>query len=226
LGEGEHDSGRAPQWDGIVQRDEYKPAFVQARDELADAGRAGRWDRVLGLLRDPARQLEPNHWRVGGQSWFTPLHQAAWHGAPGNVASELIAMGASRTLPTADGRSARDLAAATGHDELLPLLEPAPRNPTGEGVLARLDRRLVELIEQRIRPHLTIELRPFPTVLLTEFDRGARAWFPIPGMCGGFSIALMRNYLDVESWSRVVGGSGQAHVITVEETVLVDEGFV
>lgn len=226
MGTGEQDSARGLQWDGLVQRDEYEPAFVRTRDELADAARVARWDRVLDLLSDPARQLAPNHWRVGGQSWFTPLHQAAWQGAPGNVVSELIAMGASRTLPTADGRSARDLAVATGHDELLPLLEPAPRNPTGEDVIARLDQRLVDLIEQRIRPHLTVELRPFPTVLLTEFDRGARAWFPIPGMYGGFSIALMRNYLDVESWSRVVGGSGQSHVITVEGTVLVDEGFV
>jgi hypothetical protein len=226
MGAGEHDSGRGPQWDGLLQRDDYKPEFVRTRDELADAARAGRWDRVLDLLRDPDRPLEPNHWRVGGQSWFTPLHQAAWQGAPGNVVGELVAMGASRTLATAGGRSARDLAADRGHGELLPLLEPVLRNPTEDDVLARLDERLVDLIERRIRPHVTVELRPFPTVLLTELVPGARAWFPIPGMYGGFSIALRRNYLDVESWSRVVGGSGQAHVITVEDTVLVAEGFV
>jgi hypothetical protein len=46
-------------------------------------------------------------------------------------------------------------------------------------------------------------------------------------MYGGFSIALMRgNYLYVESWIRIVGDSGQAHVITHEGVTLVDEGFV
>ena len=46
-------------------------------------------------------------------------------------------------------------------------------------------------------------------------------------MYGGFSIALMKeSYLYVESWIRVVGDSGQAHVVTHEGVTLVDEGFV
>ena len=46
-------------------------------------------------------------------------------------------------------------------------------------------------------------------------------------MYGGFSIALMKgSYLYVESWIRVVGDSGLAHVITHEGVTLVDEGFV
>jgi len=53
----------------------------------------------------------------GGISWFTPLHQAAWHGAPADAVGELITLGASRTLTTADGRTARELAAAAGHDD-------------------------------------------------------------------------------------------------------------
>ena len=219
-------SRRGPTWDGVLSPNEYKPAVVRARDALADAARTARWDQVLGLLRDSAGVLQPDHWRVAGRSWFTPLHQAAWHGAPASVVDELIALGASRTLHTADGRTARDIAAAAGHEALLPLLEPARRNPADEDILAVLDRHLNDLVEQRIRPQLTTELRPFPTGMLTEHESGTRAWFPVPGMYGGFSIALMRNYLDVESWSRVVGGSGQAHVITVAGTVLVDEGFV
>lgn len=39
-------------------------------------------------------------------------------------------------------------------------------------------------------------------------------------------MSIQRNRLIVESWSRVVGGSGQAHVITESGSVLVEEGFV
>jgi hypothetical protein len=35
-----------------------------------------------------------------------------------------------------------------------------------------------------------------------------------------------RRTLAVESWSRVVGGSGQRHHITGDGVVLVEEGFV
>ena len=45
-------------------------------------------------------------------------------------------------------------------------------------------------------------------------------------MYGGFDITLQEDYLDVKSWSRVVGGSGQRHVITTAGAILVDEGFV
>ena len=51
-------------------------------------------------------------------------------------------------------------------------------------------------------------------------------WVPYPGMYGGFSLSLHRGRLFVESWSRVAGGSGQAHVITESGCVLVEEGFV
>ena len=57
-------------------------------------------------------------------------------------------------------------------------------------------------------------------------ETGEEFGFPIPGMYGGFSIALFKSRLHVESWSRVVGGSGRAYVITAERTTLVDEGFV
>ena len=54
-----------------------------------------------------------------------------------------------------------------------------------------------------------------------------RVWFGVPGMYGGFSITLMDGlYLYVVSWIRVVGDSGQAHVVTHAGATLVDEGFV
>jgi hypothetical protein len=55
-------------------------------------------------------------------------------------------------------------------------------------------------------------------------------WFPVPGMYGGFKFELINKnnkpVLISESWSRVVGGSGQRHEITTEGYTLLEEGFV
>ena len=52
----------------------------------------------------------------------------------------------------------------------------------------------------------------------------------MPGMYGGFSYRWegmgKRARLVVESWCRVVEGSGQRHEITAEGSRLVEEGFV
>jgi hypothetical protein len=67
---------------------------------------------------------------------------------------------------------------------------------------------------------------------LTEFGATMHqpAWFPVPGMYGGFKYWLEESGEDirlvVESWCRVAEGSGQRHEITIGRTVLVEEGFV
>ena len=57
-----------------------------------------------------------------------------------------------------------------------------------------------------------------------------KAWFPVPGMYGGFCYWLEgegeQAKLVTESWCRVVGGSGQRHEIIAQGSRLVDEGFV
>ena len=45
-------------------------------------------------------------------------------------------------------------------------------------------------------------------------------------MYGGFSMSIQEDQLVVASWSRVVDGSGQRHVITESGCELVEEGFV
>lgn len=61
-------------------------------------------------------------------------------------------------------------------------------------------------------------------------DEPGEQWFPVPGMYGGFSYSLHEEggmpVLIVESWCRVVGGSGQRHRITADGCELVAEGFV
>lgn len=55
-------------------------------------------------------------------------------------------------------------------------------------------------------------------------------WFPVAGMHGGFSYWLEQRRVEptliVESWSRVLGGSGQRHEITQGGIALLEEGFV
>ena len=64
--------------------------------------------------------------------------------------------------------------------------------------------------------------------LLSEDE--SEAWFPVPGMYGGFRYWLEGKGPDAklitESWSRVVGGSGQRHEVTSAGSRLVEEGFV
>ena len=72
------------------------------------------------------------------------------------------------------------------------------------------------------------ELSPVPNSVGGPDDD--RAWFPVPGMCGGFAYRMegggREAKLIVESWCRVVWGSGQRHEITAEGSQLVAEGFV
>jgi hypothetical protein len=101
--------------------------------------------------------------------------------------------------------------------------------------IAALDAGLAGVIDGRLDledgiaasyPKPLRETLRYPPVEVLHETAGERVWFPVPEMYGGFSVRLMRGYLYVESWIRVVGGSGQAHVITHEGAVLVEEGFV
>jgi hypothetical protein len=209
-------------WFGYLDRKDLKDDYVARCDAIADAGRAGRWEDLLRLLdtADPGANL----WRVGGKSWFTPLHHAAWHGAPTEVVEEVVARGAWRTLPSARGETPHDVAARRGHHQLLSVLEPALRRRMPQDRIAALDAHLDQVVRSRI-DFLQVRLRPVVTAVLTEMKEPT-LWFPVPGMYGGFSIELRPGYLGVSSWSRVVGGSGQRHVITHEGATLVEHGFV
>jgi hypothetical protein len=220
-------------WPGVLDPGLLKDEVVARNHRLADAAKAGRWSEVFEVLE--LQWVSVNQWRVGGSSWFTPLHQAGWHGATLPVVTGLLDRGALRSLRTKDGRTAYDIAAARGHDHLLELLAPVRTSLTAERAGA-LDVGLVSVIDGRLRLPKGIaasyalpleqSLRYPPVEVLPECP-DQRLWFAVPGMYGGFSIALMSgNYLYVESWIRVVGDSGQAHVITHEGVTLVDEGFV
>lgn len=96
-----------------------------------------------------------------------------------------------------------------------------------------VERHFHELIRGRTRSLLEDQeftLPELPMLTAPADETTEPEWFPVPGMYGGFSYRWERRstgpLLVVESWCRVVGGSGQRHQITANACTLVDEGFV
>ncbi len=213
-------------WLGVlVPRVQLNERLLVPRDRLADSAKSGDWGSALATLDDNPT-LTANDWRPGGSSWFGPLHQAAWLGAPESVVRALVERGAWRSLKDSAGRRPADIARERGHTESVDALTPVYDVSLAPEAAAAMSRRLAELVEEAAAKSADgrVEIRHLDVMCLAE--RSDRVWFPIPGMYGGFSVELYKRRLHVASWSRVVGGSGRAYVITADRTVLVDEGFV
>ncbi len=136
-----------------------------------------------------------------------------------------MSRGAWRALRDAEGRRPVDIARERDADHLIDLLEPPHKHPVSDRSLEAMSLALAELVSAAARQvGCDASIRHFDVACLAESD--AEVWFPIPGMYGGFSLQMFRGRLHAESWSRVVGGSGRAYVITADRTTLVDEGFV
>ena len=93
--------------------------------------------------------------------------------------------------------------------------------------------RIRELFHGLIRSRAREGEVPMPRKLPTLRDLGVGdepEWFPVDGMYGGFSYRLLRRNgkleLLVESWSRVVEGSGMRHRVTSTQVLLEEAGFV
>jgi hypothetical protein len=99
-----------------------------------------------------------------------------------------------------------------------------------EETLRAIQRRFHEVIRGRAAELIDEHRLPLPDVALLLMSGEPKAWFPIPGMYGGFSYWLEgegeQAKLISESWCRVVGGSGQRHEVTANGSRLVDQGFV
>ncbi|MEJ1087599.1 ankyrin repeat domain-containing protein [Microbacterium sp. Mu-80] len=212
------------EWPGVTDTGAFKESHVADVDRLADAAKTGSWAEVLILL-EAHDQLSPNQWRISGTSWFTPLHQAAWLGASSEVVDELVRRGAWRSLRNAEGERPIEIAERRGHHHLLEPLNVRPASDRQQQMFATWDRHLAELIATRTERLDPVSFRAVPTEVIAVEPLDT-LWFRYPGMYGGFGMSIHRDRLFVESWSRVVGGSGQAHVITEGGCVLVEEGFV
>lgn len=220
-------------WDSCAQRDRLWPDIVEARDRLADAARLGRWDEVfaviaVGIEPRPPDSLTINSVRVGSRSGFAPLHQAAWHG-DGDACEEMVRHGAWRTLRSSAGQTPADVARERGHVELAERLSVTiDEHPPWRSSIRDPEILLEALITVRTRQFWTSLWMP-QLGPLVEFPH-AEFWCAIGGFYGGFAYHWLdpdeRLTLEVESWSRVYGGSGQRHHIDATSIVLVEKGFV
>jgi hypothetical protein len=215
-------------WDGLTSEVHLVPRAVAIRHALADAAKTYRWPAMLDLLEEHPDLV--NTTRLGGRSLYTPLHQAAHGGAPPDVATKLVDIGAFRTLRDANGEAPVDIARRLGHRGLVDILKPVYRRRVDLEALGVLEGRFHEVIWQRVDEPVTADTIRLPVLEpLLELPKPAM-WFAVPGMYGGFSFTLRgtrtKPVLISESWCRIVDGSGQRHKITLDGVELVEEGFV
>jgi hypothetical protein len=117
-----------------------------------------------------------------------------------------------------------------GRHHLVPLLTPQLSREVPVEQLQALTHHFHALIRQRaselVRQH-ALRLPELEPLLETQVRK---VWFPIPGMYGGFVYWLDeiadRTVLITESWSRVVGDSGECHVVSPSGFLLLESGFV
>lgn len=86
----------------------------------------GQWDALLDVLGSRPELVN----EVSEGKGYTPLHQAAWHGANLSVVGELLALGADPHLRTLKQQTAQDIAIDKhpDHDALAFILTPAYRS--------------------------------------------------------------------------------------------------
>ncbi|GLZ43478.1 ankyrin repeat domain-containing protein [Actinokineospora sp. NBRC 105648] len=209
-----------PEWQGVTLSTTYRPDHQLRRDHLASAARDGEWPTVLRALATSPDLV--NAWRPGGTSWYTPVHQAAWQGAGREVVRELLTHGPWLTLCTASGHRALDLAEDNGHGHLTDLLMPVIHNPAPA---AGLRRHFHDLIRERAADLVDRERLRLPELEVLAELTEPRMWFPVPGMYGGFDYRLLDHELEVRSWSRIAGGSGQTHRVTADGYRLTESGY-
>ena len=198
-------------WDGIRRAEPLHEKAARVRHALADAARSYDWPQVFDIISENKELVNVS--RLGGLSLYAPLHQAAHSGASVAVAQRLIDMGAWRTLQNSRGERPVDVADRQGHRHLLGVLAPKCKHNVPLGVLLKIQALFHDVIRGRIDRELRDHGLRLPELEpLLELDR-PQMWFPVPGMYGGLSYRLDQTGVDArlvsESWSRVVGGSGQ-----------------
>jgi hypothetical protein len=168
--------------------------------------------------------------RPGGHSRYTVLHQAAHGGAPVAVVEQLLALGAWRTIRTARGERPVDIAERRGHVPLVPLLTPALHTTIAAETLAAMQRHFHDVIRGRAGDLVAEHALRLPELEALLEIMPPKLWFPVPGMYGGFGFWLdtlvEEPVVLAESWSRVVGGSGERHIISPHGSLLLAAGFV
>lgn len=117
---------------------------------------------------------------------------------------------------------------ATAYKALSSLVEHSDSAILESG-LKELEERFHALIQSRLEEFGVPLPKDLPHLEGLRATKQNPGWFDVDGMYGGFSYYLLSSEspakLIVESWSRIIGGSGQRHLITQNSTELVEAGF-
>ena len=206
---------------------------AKTRQDLADAAWRGDWPTVFDLV---AHYFGPNLYephvncvRIGGTSWYTPLHQAAWHGAAEEVVRRLVRLGAWRTLRNARGERPLDIARRRNHRHLLKCLVPDCKRDVSEEVLLGIQRQFHALIRRLCGKFVDEHKLRLPELdPLLELD-DPKMYFRVWGTGYLFGYRLeadgAQTKLISESNNRFVEASELRHEITSTTSKLVASGF-
>ncbi|MBU3750125.1 MAG: ankryin, partial [Mycobacterium sp.] len=121
--------GDAQVWPGVVNRGYVTDFEFQEGSFLADYAKAGKWAKVLEMLRPENHLVNVNQCWPGDGSRSTVLHRAAELDAPEHVVAALLERGALRSLRNAQGHTAHEIASEAGQpactaDALRPVPSP------------------------------------------------------------------------------------------------------
>ena len=239
-------------WDDVFTYQQFdemeseKDWIDRARSEVIDSAKSANWSTMLQILNHSSflKELTESDFehrrrchrlinctRPGGRAWYTPLHHAAWNGAPKSVVRELLGLGAWRTLRNSGGERPMEVAARMGHRNLVEMLTPEYPRSVHDSQIERIEiyfhavmlgRAARQIKENRLR---LPQLSP-----LLEY-RDCTCWCTVRGMAGGFHYWFeygkdKEPKLVSESWCRVVQGSGERHEVTADSIKMTARGFV
>ena len=217
-----------PVWDGIVCSKVLSEDENRTRQNLTDAAKSHDWKQVLSVFKDHNNLV--NTTRPDGVSFYTPLHQAAYGGAPEPIVRSLLALSAWRTLQNARGERPVDVAEKCGHAHLLGTLAPDLKRRVPPGTLLKVQEHFRAVINSRAGELVRRAGLRLPQLAPLLELGNIRIWFAIPGMAGGFAYRMASDGAEAtlvcDSWSRMVEGSGEQHEVTSSGSRLVEEGFV
>ncbi|KAK3090850.1 hypothetical protein FSP39_015218 [Pinctada imbricata] len=164
---------------------------AKSRQRVADLGYKYQWKKLVKELKKNEHLINSCLLPVDESTspqMYTPLHHAAFGKAPQNVFEVLINFGASKSLKTADGQTAYDIANRKGLDEkVLKMIEVPHEILENETVIKKMEVGLHKVILERVEKLVKENGQQLPQLsFLYEFGS---FFYPVPGMYGGFSVS-------------------------------------
>jgi hypothetical protein len=216
------------EWCGIVKSDMFSNDWQILIKKLEQVIKAHEWDEMFTILDKDPELI--NTCFLDSPSWHAPIHQLALENSPSEIIEKILSMGAWRTLKTINGDKAIDIANKKGYQHLAKLLGPVYRHTPDIKVLSEIQRHFHQVIIGRISVIPDWQSLRLPDLEVLLEIKQSHMWFSVPGMYGGFDYKLVFKgktlKLISDSWSRIVGGSGERHEITSKGSKLVEQGFV